>query len=305
MIRISQIAANGLEFDTLLAGAPDAPLILFLHGFPEYAGAWTDILPHFADQYLAVAPNQRGYATSSKPQGIENYRAQHLAKDMLDLAARLSPDKKFHLVAHDWGASVAYLMSFLAPHRIASFTAINGVHPVPFQRALIDDEAQRAASQYIRFLRRDDAADLLSENDFKRTFDVLARGFGAGEWLTDQKREGYRNAWSQPGAMEGMVSWYKATPLIVAEPGQPAANPLTKLDPAKVHVAMPHQVIWGLNDKALLPSSRGGLAAHCANLSIHDIPDADHWVIHQHPGQVCTLIRRFIDHHATSEHAHP
>jgi epoxide hydrolase 4 len=300
MIRTSRLAANGLEFESLIAGSQDAPLILFLHGFPEYAGAWSDILPHFADSFLAVAPNQRGYATSSKPQGIENYRVHHLAKDMLDLATSLSPNKKFHLVAHDWGASVGYMMSFLAPARIASFTVLNGVHPVPFQRALINDEAQRLASQYIRFLRRDDAATLLSENNYQRTLDILARGFGAGQWLTDEKRQGYLKAWSAPGAMEGMVSWYKATPLVVPEPGAAATNPIAQMDPAKVHVAMPHQVIWGLEDKALLASSRQGLGDHCADLTVHDIPSADHWVIHQHPDQVRTLIRTFIDKHRAS-----
>ncbi len=296
MIRSQRLAANGLQFETLLTGADSAPLVLFLHGFPEYAGAWADVLPAFADHYLAVAPNQRGYAGSSTPAGVENYRAHHLAKDMLELAARLSPSRPFHLVAHDWGASVGYLMAFMAPTRIASFTVLNGVHPVPFQRALIEDDEQRAASQYIRFLRRDDAAALLLEDDCRRVLEFLTRGFGGGAWLTPEKRAGYRAAWTQPGAMEGMVSWYKATPLMVAEPGVIVTNdPPAKLDPAKTFVTPPHLLIWGMEDKALRPSSRAGLANFCADLTVQEIADADHWIVHQQPAAVRGLIRAFVD----------
>lgn len=299
MIRTQRIAANALEFDSLRTGADTAPLVLFLHGFPEYAGAWADLLPSFADHYLAVAPNQRGYDTSSKPAGIANYRVQLLARDMLALAATLSPNRKFHLVAHDWGASVAYMMAFMAAPRIASLTVLNGVHPVLFQRALIDNAEQRAASQYMRFLRRDDSAALLSDNNFTRLFEFLTRGFGGGNWLTDEKRRGYLEAWSRPGAMEAMVAWYKATPLVVAKPGETVTeNPLAQINPAMVRVTMPHQVIWGMQDKALLPASRAGLADFCSDLTVHELPAADHWIIHQQPDAVRTLIRDFIDQHA-------
>lgn len=299
MIRTTRIAANGLEFETLVAGAETAPLVLFLHGFPEYAGAWIDILPVFADTYLAVAPNQRGYASSSKPQGLENYRAQHLAKDMLDLAAHLSPNRKFHLVAHDWGASVGYMMSFMAAPRIASFTVLNGVHPVPFQRALINDPAQRAASQYMRFLRQDDSAEVLSANNFQRLIETLSGGFGAGRWLTEEKRRGYLEAWSQPGAVAAMVSWYKATPLAVPLPDEKVSvDPMAQLNAAAVRVRMPHQVIWGMQDKALLPVARAGLAEFCDDLVVHEIADADHWIVHQKPDEVRALLASFIAKHA-------
>ena len=298
MIRTVRLQANGLEFETLMAGAAGAPLVLFLHGFPEYAGAWADLLPRFADKYLAVAPNQRGYASSSKPAGVENYRAQHLAKDMLELADRLSPGRKFHLVAHDWGASVGYLMSFMAAPRIASLTVCNGVHPIPFQNALIHDPEQRVASQYIRFLRRDDSAALLSANDFARLQEFLTRGFGGGRWLTEEKRQGYLAAWGQPGAMEAMVAWYKATPLVVPLPDDVVdGDPMAHLDRAAVRVRMPHQVIWGMQDKALRPATRAGLGDLCDDLVMHEIADADHWIIHQKPDEVSGLVRAFIVRH--------
>jgi epoxide hydrolase 4 len=301
MIRTARLVANGQDFETYLAGADDAPLVLFLHGFPEHAGAWLDILPAFADRYRAVAPNQRGYGRSSKPDGVESYRAQHLAKDMLELAAQLSPGRRFHLVAHDWGASVGYLMAFLASDRLASFTVLNGVHPVPFQRALIEDAAQREASQYIRFLRRPDAATILAADGYRRMLEILTSGFGGGAWLTPDKRAGYLAAWSEPGALEAMTAWYKATPLVVPLPGEAVTeNAVYQVDPARMRVRAPHQVIWGLHDKALLASSRAGLAEFCDTLIVHDVPDADHWIVHQKPDAVRTLLRAFIDTHAAA-----
>lgn len=299
MIRTARIAANNLEFETLMAGQDGAPLLLFLHGFPEYAGAWTDMLPKFADKYLAVAPNQRGYATSSKPAGVDNYRVNLLATDMLQVAERFSPGRRFHLVAHDWGASVGYMMSFMAPQKLASFTVCNGVHPVPFQRALIEDPAQRLASQYIRFLRRDDSAKILTENNCERLLQMLRRGFDGGRWMTDAMRKGYLEAWQQPWAMEAMVSWYKATPLVVGAPEEEIDHSAgLAIDLDKVRVRMPHQVIWGTRDTALLQSARKGLDALCSDLTVHEFPDADHWIVHQKPAEVSALIGSFIDKHA-------
>ena len=297
-IRTVRTPSNGLEFETLIAGNEGAPLVLFLHGFPEYAGGWSDMLPRFANTHLAVAPNQRGYATSSKPLGVDNYRVQHLAKDMLDLAAIYSIGLPFHLVAHDWGASVAYMMAFMAPQRIASLTVMNGVHPIPFQNALINDADQRTASQYVRFLRRDDSAKILAENNFARVLEMLARGFDGGRWMTDDMRRGYLHAWGQPGAMEAMVSWYKATPLVVAAPGETiAVDPMAELDRSKLRVRMPHQLIWGMQDRALLPVAREGLAELCDDLTLHEFPDADHWIIHQKPDEVAALIAAFLEKH--------
>jgi epoxide hydrolase 4 len=295
MIETRMVSANGQTFYTRTIGKPDAPFVLFLHGFPEYGGAWNGILPRFADVAYAVAPDQRGYGRSSKPIGAEHYRAQHLAKDMLDLAAVLAPGRPIHLVGHDWGASVAYMMSFMAPARIAKLVILNGVHPIPFQRALINDPEQRAASQYMRFLRRPDAAEMLLADDCKRTLRILTEGFGGGRWMTDALQAGYLDAWQQPGAMEGMTAWYKATPLLVPEIGEAVTvDPLAQFDAAKMQVRMPHLLLWGLEDKALRPACREGLTAFAADLRVIDVPGAYHWIVHQQPDLVVTVIRDFF-----------
>ena len=136
---------------------------------------------------------------------------------------------------------------------------INGVHPGPFQRALIEDEAQRQASAYIHYLRDPKAEARLSANNFEKLLGMLSR-FGPQPWLTPEKRAGYLEAWSPPGALTGMLNWYRATPLVVPKPGEtvdPASVP--KLDPAQLRVRMPHLVIWGMDDRALLPVTRATL----------------------------------------------
>jgi pimeloyl-ACP methyl ester carboxylesterase len=285
---------NGVELAYRAVGAPDAPLLLFLHGFPEYSGAWDEVLPAFAGAWHAVAPDQRGYARSSKPAGLDAYRIKHLVRDILALGDHFSPDRPFALVAHDWGASVGYATAIAAPQRVSRLAVINGVHPGPFQRALVEDESQRAASTYIHYLRDPKAEERLSANNFEKLLGMLVR-FGPQPWLTLEKQKGYIEAWSPPGALTGMLNWYRATPLVVPKPGEtvdPATLP--KLDPTQLRVRMPHLVIWGMDDRALLPVTRATLADYCDEVSVCEIAGADHWVVHQRTDEVIGHLRAFL-----------
>jgi pimeloyl-ACP methyl ester carboxylesterase len=197
-------------------------------------------------------------------------------------------------VAHDWGASVAYATAIAAPARISKLAVINGVHPGPFQRALIEDEAQRKASGYMHYLRDPKAEERLSANNFEKLMGMLSR-FGPQPWLTSEKRAGYLEAWSQPGALTGMLNWYRASPLVVPHPGEQVdAATVMKLDPTQLRIRMPHLVIWGMNDRALLPVSRATLPEYCDDLTVREIADADHWVVHQKTGEVVGHLREFL-----------
>jgi len=238
------LSVNGVDLLVRSMGDPGAPLVLFLHGFPEYSGAWDEVLPAFAGEFHAVAPDQRGYARSSKPEGVEAYRIKHLVRDVLALGDRLSPGRPFAIVAHDWGGSVAYATAIAAPARVSRLAVINGVHPGPFQRAQIEDDAQRRASGYIHYLRDPRAEERLSANGFEKLVGMLT-GFGRPQpWLTPERRAAYVEAWSAPGALTGMLNWYRASPLLVPQPGE-AVDPakVMKLDPAQLRVRMPHLVI--------------------------------------------------------------
>ena len=156
------------------------------------------------------------------------------------------------------------------------------------------DEAQRTASAYMHDLRDPKAEDRLSANAFEKLLSMLSR-FGPQPWLTPEKRAGYLEAWSPPGAFTGMLNWYRASPLLVPHPGEKVdAGKVMKLDPAQLRVRMPHLVIWGMNDQALLPVSRATLGDYCDDLTVREVKDADHWVVHQKTDAVIGLLRDFL-----------
>ena len=173
-MRHDTVRVNGIDLHVRSTGDPQAPLMLFLHGFPEYSGAWDEVLPAFAGDFHAVAPDQRGYARSSKPEGARGLPRQAPGARYPG-ARRASIRRAGHSCwsAHDWGASVAYATAIAAPNRVARLVVINGVHPGPFQRALIEDEAQRKASAYIHYLRAPQAEARLSANNFEKLLGML------------------------------------------------------------------------------------------------------------------------------------
>jgi len=275
-------------------GKQDAPLMVFLHGFPEYWAAWQPVFSQFVDDYHIIAPDQRGFNLSSKPQGVEAYDTKHMVADLLALIDHLSPDQPIILCGHDWGASVAYAFSMRHAARVEKLIIANGVHPMCFQKALFAGGAQNKGSQYMNRLREPGMADVMSANDFKKLFGML-EGFSPTPWLDDETRQGYIDAWSQPGALDSMLNWYRASPMVVPPIDAPA-KPMIFDDAQKQKYAitMPHLLIWGMDDPALLPEARADLHEFCNDLTVVEVEGADHWIIHSHGDLVASEIRKFL-----------
>ncbi len=274
-------------------GDPAAPLILMLHGFPEYRAAWEKVMRRLAGSFHVVAPDQRGYGLSSKPQGVEAYRARHLVADVAALADVLSPGKPFVLAGHDWGASVAYAYAFAHPGRLSRLVIANGVHPACFQRAIFEDGEQRRASQYMNRLRAPDAEERLSEDRYARLMRMIA-GFSRSDWMTDAEADAYRAEWSRPGALTAMLNWYRASQVIVPEPGAvPPPAPILDIPVAQLTVRMPHLLLWGEADEALRPACYKRLAEFAPRLTVRTVPNAGHWILHERPDEVAAAIRAF------------
>jgi pimeloyl-ACP methyl ester carboxylesterase len=272
---------------------PRTPIV-FLHGFPEYWAAWKPVMRTLATDFLLIAPDQRGYNLSDAPLRVSDYAAKKLVSDLLALSSNLLGNRRFVLAGHDWGASVAYAAAISVPERLLGLIIVNGVHPVLFQKALVENRAQAQASQYFHYLRADDAAERMSQDDFRRTFGMLEK-FSATPWLDDEEREGYRKAWSQPGRLNAMLNWYRASPIVVPLDGEPLPpTPLKDGGPDRFGVAAPHLLVWGMQDVALLPVCRAGLERFAPQLSVVEIPDAGHWVIHTHGERVAQEIRTFV-----------
>lgn len=269
-----------------MAGEPGAPLMLFLHGFPEFWAAWRVPMAHFAARgWLCVAPDQRGYNLSDKPQAVEAYRLQHLVADALAIAAHYTSGR-FVLVGHDWGGALAWAVAIGEPQRLARLVILNAPHPYLFWRELTANPAQRRASAYMNFFRRPEAARVLAENDYAR----LAAALGH---LPQAWRAQLLEAWSRPGALAGALNWYRASPLHPPADGDPGAAKLA-LVPQDFIVRVPTLVLWGEQDSALLTGCLEGLEALVPELDLVRVPDATHWIVHEKPQLVCREIERFV-----------
>lgn len=280
------VAANGLKFHVARVG--EGPLLLFLHGFPEYWAMWRPMLEHFgARGWCAAAPDLRGYNLSHKPAAVEAYRAKHLMADVLELAAHYTKDK-FVLVAHDWGGAVAWGVAIAHPERLSKLVMVNSPHPYLFWRELCNNPAQQKASEYMNFFRLAKAERILSENGY-------ARLLGAFADLNDDARKALVEAWSQPGALTGGLNYYRASPMHPPTADDPGAKKL-QLKPGDFVVRVPTLVVWGERDAALLPGCIDGLDAVVPDLKLVRVPDASHWVARERTDLVIREIEAFTIH---------
>lgn len=298
-IRYDDFDTGEIRMHYAAMGNPANPLILCLHGFPEYWAAWQGVMPLLADRFFVVAPDQRGFGRSSKPSGIEAYRTRHLLADVSALADNLSAEKPFVLFGHDWGSAVAYAYAFRYPKRLKGLVVANGVHPATFQRAIINDPKQRAASQYMSWLRADNAADAMRDDNFARTLNMIA-GFSATNWMSEEHKDAYREAWGGEGTMEAMLNWYRASPVVVPAIDTPASDlegavPVFDLPDDALQVSIPHLVVWGERDEALRPVCLDGLDRYAADLKVVRFSDAGHWILHEQPAGVVQAVEKWID----------
>ena len=273
-----------------VAGKPGAPLMLFLHGFPEFWAAWRWPMEYFAARgWLCVAPDLRGYNLSDKPEGVEAYKAKHLVTDVLALGAHYvqgNPDGKFVLVAHDWGGAVAWAVAIAHPQRLARLVMINSPHPYLFWRELAKSPAQQKASEYMNVFRLPKAERVLSEHGYAR----LLAAFGH---LSEDWRAELVAAWSQPGALTGGLNYYRASPLYPPSAEDPGAKKF-QFKPEDFMVRVPTLVLWGDRDTALLPGCVEGLGQCVPDLRLLRVPDASHWIVHEKLQLVCSEIESFV-----------
>jgi len=283
-----QTLPHGIDLSIRSCGARGRPVLVFLHGFPEAAFVWDEYLLHFAAQgYRAVAPNLRGFERSSSPADASAYRAKHLVQDIAALIeSEVGKDGQLAcLIAHDWGGAVAWNLANQLPHLQKKLIIINSPHPGTFLRELQNSPAQHAASLYINFLARPDAPALLEENDFARLWPFFENMNAA--WLTDSIKNQYREVWMM--GMRGGCNYYAASPM------KPDDN-IKKLvlPPEMFTIKIPTQIIWGMGDIALRPELLDGLQDYIADLHIHKINDATHWITHEQPALVKQLIQSFL-----------
>ena len=303
MFKDQYVQVNGLRMHCVTAGK--GPLILFLHGFPEFWYEWKNQLAEFGKDHLAVAPDLRGYNLSDKPAELDQYRINYLVEDIRALGDHFSHNKKFVLVAHDWGGAVAWAFAIAHPDQIEKLVIINAPHPGVFGKLLASDPKQQQASQYMLMFRSAQAEQMLSANNYTPLVNaVLGAGLKDGVF-TEEDKQAYITAWSQPGALTGGLNYYRANRVGPPAPGaagdgksaaaeKPESSGNFGVNPASLTVKVPTLVIWGEKDTALLTGNLDGLDQFVPQLIIKRIPEGTHWVIHEKPAEVNGYIREFI-----------
>ena len=278
---------NGVRLHYISAGK--GKLILFVHGFPEFWYGWNNQLTEFGRNYQAVAPDLRGYNLSSKPASVDQYQTEYIVEDLYALVRCLG-QHRFFLVGHDWGGVVAWILASRYPRSVEKLIIINAPHPAVFARELRENPAQQQASQYMVMFRNPQAEQFLSENNYAALVEsVLGEGLKEG-YFTEEDRNRYVEAWSQPGALTGGLNYYRAAALGPSLRDKPQED---KLLCGQIDV--PTLVIWGEKDQYLLTGNLQGLDQFVLNLTVKRIPDASHWVVHEKPALVNSYIRDFIE----------
>jgi len=293
MIDTGQYAGlgNGIRLHYASGGVRGRPLMLLLHGFPEYWGAWEELLPLVGDTHLAVAPDLRGFNRSTQPTEVKAYRAREIVGDLERFVAHLGYDRAV-VVAHDWGGAVAWQWAIAQPQRISALIVLNSPHPIPFARELVSNPVQQRASAYMNWLRKPGSEGVLAKDDYVR-LDEFFLGMQRDDaiWYTPERRRRYHEVWAR--GLTGGVNYYRASPLYPPTDADSGPRAL-QLKPADFHVTVPTLVIWGEADSALPVTLLDGLDELVDDLKVCRLPRATHWLAHEEPGEIARLIHEFI-----------
>lgn len=293
-MRTEFVKSSGHEFFVRLWGDPKNPPLMLLHGFPEHSGAWQQVAELLEDDYYCIAPDQRGYGRSAKPKGVKHYRASELAGDVIGLISHYAPNGQIALLGHDWGAAVAYTVAITVPKMLNKLIILNGVHPIAFQDELAKGGAQAKASQYMIWLRQAESTKILAANGFEKLIGLIGNGMNI-DWLQGEILQQYKAAWQDEAGLDAMINWYRASPIRVPQLGQTFdAADMVALNADDMRISMPHLVIWGEDDGALLPETRDAIYNLCDDVKIHKLSQADHWLHHQKPDKVAAAIGDFL-----------
>jgi pimeloyl-ACP methyl ester carboxylesterase len=283
---------TGVTLNVALAGPAGAPPVILLHGFPESHRTWREIAPRLDDRFRLIMPDQRGFGASDQPQDVEAYKTDTLIDDIFALADALGVEE-FALVGHDWGGAISWPAAVRGDPRLKKLAIVNAPHPVIFQKSLIEDADQRAASQYISWFRTPGAEKAIAAMGYEAFFE---KTFGANVDLSkvlDAEKQQYIAEWSQPGAMNAMLNWYRAGRMIVPPPGLTVPLPDWLLR-AFPKVKVPTLVVWGMRDTALLPIQLDGLDELVDDLTVVRLPDAGHFAPWEKPEPIAEALRDFL-----------
>jgi pimeloyl-ACP methyl ester carboxylesterase len=285
--------SSGITMNVALAGPEGGPPVIMMHGFPESHRTWAKIAPLLGDGLRLIMPDLRGFGESDRPQEVSAYSTDLLVADLFALADALGVDR-FALVGHDWGGAVAWAAALRGNPRIERLAIVNSPHPAIFQRSIIEDEAQRAASQYISAYRKPGMEALVEAMGVDRFFDKSFGGHVDLAAIDPAERAQSIAEWSRPGALTAMFNWYRASQIIVPAMGEDADVPawVTRGVP---RLKIPVRIVWGLGDKALLPVQLEGIGEIGNDVEVVPLAGVGHFAPWQAPKKVAHALAPFLE----------
>lgn len=286
--------ASGIELDVVDTGPRDAPVLIFLHGFPESHRTWRHQIAHFADRFRCIAPDQRGYRNSSKPQEVSAYTPDRLIGDIFQLADALGVGE-FTIVGHDWGGAIAWGVAIGGQMngRVTRCIIANAPHPAVFQKLLFTDETQRKSSQYMRGFR-DPANDALVREHGLAAILMKEVKWERAAQMEPEERDRLLAEWQDRDAAFGMLNWYRASPIDVPPLGAPYELPEGWSPPPIPRLTIPTLVIWAMDDLALPAENLDGLDEVVEDLTVVQVPDCGHFVPWEAPDKVNAAMDAFL-----------
>lgn len=280
-----EIDTGPFTFTAFAAGPEDGELVLLLHGFPQSSHVWRHQMAALAAAgYRAVAYDQRGYSPGARPEGVEHYRMEHLVADVLAVADEMGGHRP-HVVGHDWGGAVAWLVAASYPQRVRTLTSVSMPHPAAFAAALSSNDAEQVAkSAYIGFLRDESAEGLLLSDDGQGILRALE---AAGHPDLDSAAA-YVSVLTQPGALTAALNWYRAATVTEAAARSAAAFKIT----------VPTMYVWSDGDAALGRTAAESTAEFVEGpYRFEVLPGVSHWIPEEVPDQLNALLLEHLSSH--------
>ncbi len=285
------VEANGLRFHCVTAG--EGPLVMLLHGFPEFWYSWRHQIPALAAAgFMVVAPDLRGFNDSDKPAGIEAYRMSQIVEDVAGLCRAFGHEQAV-VVGHDWGGAVAYAFAMANPDMTRALVALNCPHPADFSQALMGGKnlEQMKKSWYMFFFQFPEIPEQVLAADNFRLLKAFAYSQARRDTFSAKDLKAYTEAFSKPGALTGGINWYRAMLRRPTHASGVGTRPARLFPP----IGAPTLVIWGERDHFLGKELTRGMKRHfTGKFSIRYLPGVSHWVQQEVPGRVNALLLNFL-----------
>lgn len=281
------VDVNGIKLHYVDEGEGQA--IVFLHGYPFFWYGWKPLLSDFRQTHRVIAPDNRGYNLSDKPEAVDAYRLDVLVEDVRQLAASLVPGKQIVLVGHDWGGTLAWSVAKAHPELVSKLIVINAPPYNVLLDLLVNHPGQRKASAYMEILKSGKV-----EQQFAQVGPDMLWNYGFNRQhekgvLSDDDKTAYYAAWTQPGALRAALNWYRANVPKVEEITEAHYWPSRE-----ARVTVPSLLLWTDGERVFVPDTPGYVSKVTDSLSVVTIKDSGHSPFMDQPAKVSEAIRTFL-----------